>query len=625
MYGFNGRILHVTLPDRIREDRVPDDVAKRLLGGRGLSAYILYDGLKADVNPFGPENKIIFATGPFAYYGVPGGTRYIAAAKSPLTGILGFSSAAGDFGPEIRSAGYDAIVVDGASNEPVYLWVHDGEAEIKEAGKFWGSNTGETTEGIRKDHGDKKIKVASIGIGGENLVKYACIISDFHRAAGREGMGAVMGSKKLKAVAVRGTKKVDIASPEKLKKYSGEIVKILGGSTATKDFRKFGTASSVLPLDEDGILPTMNFSRGTFENAEEISGETMTKAILVSNLACTGCPVGCIRSVKTEEVDPKYGGPEYETIGAFGSLLLNKDLRAIAKANELCNKHSIDTISTGVCIAFAMECYEKGLLGKKDVQGLNLSWGNSKVIIQLVEKIARREGLGNLLAEGVRAAAEKIGKGSEDFAMHVKGSELPMHEARGKKGLGLSYATSNRGACHLQSAHDPDFEKPSNKLAKEFGVVEPISRFETKAKPRIIIRSQDYQALMDSLVICKFVGFWNDVTSEHVGSVLSAITGWDVSVEDLFQIGERVYNLERIFNVREGIRREHDLLPKRLSAPLPEGASVGMRIAKEELEEMKDEYYRIRGWDIQTGVPSEKKLTELTLQFAIASTTEALK
>ena len=623
MFGYAGRLLRVDLTaQRTSAEELSADDARKYLGGRGLAAKVLFEELEPGIDPLGPKNKLVVASGPLTGTMVPGTTRFGVFAKSPLTNIWGEASAAGWFAPEMKAAGYDFIVVEGAADRPVYLWVRDGEAELRDANRVWGKFTLDAEKTIREEIGDPKAQILSIGPAGEKLVRFANVLHAAHRAAGRTGMGAVMGSKKLKAIAVCGTKKIEMADEARLKHLTKTILARFKHLKDPQNLGKYGTARLSPILNEDGLLPTKNFQDGVFEGAEKISGEEMARTILKKRLFCPGCPIGCIRVVEVKKgpfspVIPEYGGPEYETVAALGSLCLNDNLESIAKANMICNMYGIDTISTGVTIAFAMECYENGILTAKDTEGIELTWGNANAIIQMVEKIAKREGLGNVLAEGVKRAAGKIGKGAERFAMHVKGLEIPMHEPRGKKGIGLSYAASNRGACHLQSLHDPYFEKPD--ACPEAGITEKLDIYSTsRTKVDYVIRAENtWGTLSDSLIICKFTFmYWPFVKLSDMPEIMRAVTGWDTSVEELMTTGERIYNLCRAFNVREGITRRDDVLPSRFEAlPITGGAARGQTLGRSVLNKMLDDYYDLRGWDKKTGIPSRKKLEELGLKF----------
>jgi len=620
VYGLTGKILRVDLTKgKISTDRVAEEDGRTLLGGRGLGAKILFQDLKPGVEPLGPENELLFMIGPITGTVIPGNARYCVMCKSPATGGLGEAHAAGYFGPRLRWAGFDGIALRGISSEPVYLWAHDGGAEIRKAGKLWGKTTHETEALVKKKIGEPSASVASIGVGGENLVMYACVLSDLHRAAGRTGVGAVMGSKRLKAVAVSGRGSVKVAKEAELRALAKDVSKRLQTHEGTINMTKHGTPFGVPGLNSMGILPTKNFQLGAFDQYQNISGETMSQTILKSTPTCYACPVRCIRVVEVKK-GPYKGdfkdGPEYETVASLGSLLMNGSLEAVAMGNHLCNLHSIDTISAGAAIAFAMECYEKGLITKKDTDGLDLTWGNHEAMVKLIDKIAKREGFGNVLAEGVKRAAEKIGKGAEEFAVEVKGLEVPMHEPRGKKGVGLMYATAARGAVHTDAAHDPGFERDN--ALPEVGIVKKMDRLGIEGKADMIKKCQDIIAVQNSMIMCSFVGnvTFRPVTIADYCKMLNYSAGWNYTVEELVRAGERINNLCRAFNVREGFTRANDTLPKRLMEPIKGGAVVGQAIPQKDLDKMLDEYYDLRGWNKKTGAPTAQKLSSLGLDFA---------
>jgi len=615
------KILWVDLSNKTtREETVSEEDLRKHIGGRGLAAKILFQELRPGIDPLSQENKLVFAVGVLEGSMMPGASRYGVFAKSPLTGIWGEAHAAGSFGIELRNTGHVAIVIEGASPTPVYVYVKDLQVRINDASELWRKPTGETEDKIKTEVGEPKAVVASIGIGGENLVNYASVISERHRAAGRCGLGAVMGSKKLKAVAVRGTGELQVTNIEKLKKMTKIYMKnwkTHGRNDWIKDLPMNGTDGGLESLNEEGLLPTKNFKEGTFEYAEDITGETMTKTILVGRQTCPGCPIGCMRKVAVKDgpyapVVPEYGGPEYETVGSFGSTCCVKDLKAIAKANMLCNMYGVDTISAGVSIGFAMECFERGIITMEDTGGIDLTWGNADAMVKLVEDIAYKRGFGATLALGTRRMAEKFGQGSEKFAAHVKGLEIPIHEPRGKKGVGLSYATSNRGACHLQTDHDPAFEKENFDPA--IGITEKISRYSTdRTKVDYVIKGENHRALLDSLIMCKFAG--EGYKTLQLIQVIKAVTGWYTNAEELMKTGERIFNLCRAFNVREGITCLDDRLPHKIGEPATTGPTRGQALDATTLGLMLDNYYEIRGWDEITGIPTRSKLEELGLNY----------
>jgi aldehyde:ferredoxin oxidoreductase len=620
MYGYAGKIARVNLTTgkTWTEDLNPEFL-KDYVGGRGLAARILYDELKAGIDPLGPENKFMIATGPFAGSNIPGGTRYITACKSPLTGGWGEANAAGRMGPMLKQAGFDAIVVEGASDKPVYIYLNEGEIEIKDASAFWGLHIADAREGILKETNEKG-EAALIGPAGENLVSYACVISENNRAAGRTGTGAVMGSKKLKAIAAYGTKKIDIFDKEKLTALRKEMIEMIKESPSCQGFGKNGTAGSINPHNSLGMYPAYNFRIGQSkqEDIDKVKGETMSDSILIKRETCAGCPVGCRRVVKVDEpyeVDPRYGGPEFETLGSLGTCVGLYNLEAIAKANELSNKYGLDTINVGLVISWAMECFEMGILTLEDTEGLDLTWGNAETIFTLIEKISKKDGpFATLLGEGLKVASEKIGQGSEDFAMQVKNQAFPVHMPRGKIGQGLSFATSNRGACHTQGMHDTSLE--AGKTAPEIGFTDKykgLSRMSKQYKGEIEAKAHTLRAIQDSLIICRFTCWdYGPTPPGMVIEMLNAVTGWEMTPEESMEIGDRVFTLCRMFNVREGMSRKDDTLPKRLSESLPEGATAGSVITKEDLDKMLDEYYAFRNWD-SNGIPTEEKLKALGL------------
>jgi len=622
MFGYMGQILRVNLTERkIAVERLEGDTARRFIGGMGLGAKILFDELKPGIDPLGPQNKLIVATGVLA--GLPFPHKISVVAKSPLTGIYGEATAGGFFGQELKFAGFDAVIVEGKAEDPVYLWIHDGEAEIRDASHLWGKATREVQKLLRAEIKDDRAQVGCIGLAGENLVKFANIMFGFNHAAGRTGLGAVMGSKKLKAIVVRGNLRVKLADEEKVVKLCKESFinkEALRGPYWPDILTKFGSAIDLATWQETGRLPTMNWRKCTFNGANNLTAETMSATILRRINTCPHCPVACNRVVEAHypyDVDPDYGGPEYESLAALSSLCMNDNLVAAAKANELCNKYGMDTMSTGVTIAFAMECYEKGLLTSKDTEGLDLTWGNHKSLIQLVEKIAKREGVGDLLAEGVKRASEKIGHGAEEFAMHVKGLEFPMHDVRGMKAHGLGIATSNRGACHLVVETDDAFMgQPVPEIGLDETIVSKSQTYAGPEKAKLAKICGDLFALFDSLVVCKWTTYpCGGYKMKTITNIVAAATGWDVNIDELMKTGERIFNLCRAFNVREGITRKDDTLPKRFTEPLPEGPYKGQAYSREELEKMLEYYYELRGWDKETGIPTREKLEELGLEY----------
>ncbi len=612
MGGYLGKILRVDLSkSKITTQELKEEVQKKYLGGSGLAARILYDELKPGIDPLGPENKLVFATGPLTGTKIPSSGRHLVAAKSPLTGIWGEATSGGFWGAELKFAGFDAIVVEGKSNKPVYLWIKDGEAELKDANKIWGKNVYQTEDIIWETLGDNKIIVSSIGPAGEKLVKISCIVNDRDRAAGRCGLGAVMGSKKLKAIAVRGTKEIPVEDPEKLKENAKKFREALKANFMIEGVTNQGTNSATASLNMMGTLPTQYYREGVFDQADKIDGNALQQ-ITTKKFACYGCPVACGRGHVEVKTGPYAGtaggGPEYETIAAFGSLCMNSELGSIVKAGIICDQLGMDTISSGNIVAFAMECYEKGILTDKETEGLKLNWGNHEALVKLVEKMGMKEGIGETLSEGVRNASKKLGKESEKFAMHVKGLETPLHEPKGYKGLGLGYATSNRGACHLRPASQ--LVEMMATARPELGFDKVSGAYDVEGKGLVIKGLQDFKTTVDSLVLCSFIYDLYAYLPDELAKMCTAATGYDFGVADLVKIGERIFNLKRLFNVREGISKKDDRLPKRfLEEKTTKGPTAGQTV---ELEPMLNEYYAARGWD-DNGIPTKKKLSELGL------------
>ncbi len=623
--GYNGKILRFDLTSQQMNIEEPGEVFYRTyLGGGGLASYFLLRELKPGVDPLGPENILIFASSVISGTPIAGMTRYTVAAKSPLTGAYGEAEAGGFWGPELKFAGFDAVIITGKAAAPSYLWIHDGQVELRSAEKLWGLETGPAQEMIREELQERRARVALIGPAGENLVRYACVVNELKHANGRTGMGAVMGSKHLKAIAVRGTQKLAISDSERFSQISKNLTELIGQHGPNKVLRKLGTPNLVMALNTQGILPTRNFRTGFFTGAEQISGEKMAETILKTEEGCYACAVRCKRAVEVSTgpyaTSCQYGGPEYETLGSLGSLLNIDDLAAISKGNELCNRYALDTISTGVAIGFAMECYENGILTKADTEGIEFKFGNAEAMIRAIGWIAfRKPGLGDLLADGVKAAAAKIGKGSETYSLHVKGQELPMHDPRGKTGQGLSFAVSPTGADHIEAPHDTPFAAPGPMLGRiaPLGLLEPVGgRDFGPSKVRNYTYLQFVWSLYNSLGVCNFVAgpVWALPLNQLVEAV-HAVTGWDTSLWELLKVGERTVTMARVFNLREGFGREDDTLPDRLFAPLESGPLQGKGIDRKEFEEALTLFYEAMGWDPQEGVPTKGKLAELNLNW----------
>jgi len=621
-YGYTGKILKLDLSRRSIEIEERGDAFYRLyLGGRALVGYTLLNETMPGIDPLGPENVQVFAPGVITGAPVSGQARNGVGAKSPLSGGLGSSEGGGSWGYELKRAGFDAIVVSGQASSPVYLSIRDGEAELRDAQPLWGMNAGECEDALRQELDDKRIRTALIGPGGEKAVRYANVVNDRSHFPGRTGMGAVMGSKRLKGIAVRSTSgqnRMQLADPSgvrELAQWLGANVELAAG------LHDVGTAGGVTFLSATGGLPTHNFQGGHFEGNEKISGRTMRDTILIKRETCATCAVRCKRVVQTGEpynVDPQYGGPEYESIAALGSNLGVDDLPAVAKANELCAAYGLDTISTGMCIAFAMECFEKGLLTEADTGGLALHWGDAAVVLRLIELIARREGFGDFLAEGVARMAQRIGRGAEDFALHVKGQELPMHEPRIKHALGVGYALSPTGADHIHNIHDTMFRD-------EGAALDNLHAFDPDLKPmkptllnadkmRLYYTQSTYRHFLDCAMMCVFVPF----APQQLVELVNAVTGWDLDLQETQAIGRRAITLSRIFNLREGLSAADDTLPRRFFAPFAQGeARTAEPLDEATFEQAKQTYYEIMGWDRKTGIPERKTLEELDIAWAV--------
>lgn len=617
--GYNGKILHVDLSKEETSVEEPgEDFYRRYMGGKSLALYYLLNEMEPEVDPLGPDNLLIFAPGVITGALLPGTARFTVAAKSPLTESFGGSEAGGFFGPELKSAGYDAVIVKGKADEPVYLWIHDGEVEIRDASELWGKTGKETQEGIREELEDDGIRIALIGPAGEKLVRFACIANELKHMNGRGGLGAVMGSKNLKAVAARGTKRIEVKDSDKVKSLAKWFAENYMEKGDTSGLHDLGTPILVNVHDELGALPTRNFHRGSFEGAEEISGETLDVTFNVGQKACFSCPVACKRVVKVDdlEVDPAYGGSEYETLGSLGSNCGVDDLKTILKAGEICNACTMDTISTGMSIAFAMECFENGIITKEDTGGLELKFGNAEAMLKMVKMIAEREGLGEVLAEGVKRAAQKIEDGAEKFALHVKGRELPMHEPRLKAGVGLGYAVAPIGADHTQMEHDPCFEEENPMLDElsQIGILEPVKSQDIgPQKVRLFKYLQHWWTLGDCVGLCIFstapARVWK---IQHVAQMVNAVTGWDTTIWELMKVGERCDTMARVFNIREGFTKEDDRLPDRFFEPLEGGPLEGDKLSKDEFKQAIATYYHMMGWN-EEGVPTKTKLAELNI------------
>jgi aldehyde:ferredoxin oxidoreductase len=599
MNGWAGRMLRVNLSKGSWTVETTDpDLVRDFIGGRGLATKILFDEIDPKVDPLSPKNKLIMITGPLTGTFASAGGRYMVVTKSPLTGGIACSNSGGYFGAELKFAGYDGIIFEGRAERPVYLWVHNDQVEIRPAEELWGKTTHETEDMIRADT-DPEAKIACIGPAGEKLVRFACIVNDKGRAAGRSGVGAVMGSKNLKAVAVRGTKAVKVARPDEFRQAALlALDKIKSSPTTSVGLPRYGTALLVNIINAAGIYPTRNFQTGVFPTADKTGGEAIRANIEIRNKACFACPIAC--TPVTEIKNPKFKGsgegPEYETTWSLGACCGIDNLEAITKAHYVCNELGMDPITLGVTIAAAMEMYEKGYLSFKDT-GVALNFGNAEALVELTTKTGMREGFGDALAEGCKRLTEKYGH--PELFMGVKGQEFPAYDGRGAQGMGLQYATSNRGACHVRGYMiSPEI----------LGTPVKLDPFATREKASWDIAFQNTTAVVDSSGLCLFTTF--AIGADEILPLLVAATGIEYTKESMLKAGERIWNLERMFNLKAGLSGKDDTLPKRiLEEPLPEGPAQGQVVR---LAEMLPEYYQLRGWD-DNGVPTKEKLKELGL------------
>jgi len=615
--GYAGKVLRVNLTDNSYFIEQKDNLFyRRHLGGSGFITHFLLKELKPGSEPLGPENKLIFALGPLTGTPIIGNGRHGVGAKSQLTGGIALSQVGGFWGAELKRAGFDAIIIEGKARHPVYLWIKDGEVSIRGAAHLWGKKTKETLEEIRSELGDNKVQVALIGPAGENKVSFACIMHGLFNAAGRGGLGAIMGAKNLKAVAVRGTNRPEVANSawvnEANRKFRDSI---LFNHWLTRELREYGTLGPSMEAGEvTGDLPIRNFRDGIFPEVKKISGVAIKNTIRIGMDGCFSCPVRCKKRVKTDEpyhIDPDYGGPEYEALAALGSNLGVDELEVIAKANELCNAYSLDVISTGGVIAFAMECYERGYLTQNDTGGIELKFGNSEAVLTCIELIAHNQGFGRLLAMGTARLSEKIGCGSEAFAMEVKGLDAGMHEPRLTPCMGLGFMINPHGADHCCNVRDTNFEH-GIALYNSVGFHEPIPMNEMNPRKLALFKFGHLrQVLFDCLLLCHFAAVALDF--ETMAEITAAVTGWNTGVVEQLRVAERTLTTARLFNIREGFTANDDRLPERFFQPRTDGALSKHGLDREKMEKAKLYYYTLMGWD-ENGVPLPEKVEELCIE-----------
>jgi len=612
---YKGKLLRLNLTDqRAQEEEVPLDVVRDFIGGAGTGIKYLFDEVRAGADPLGPENKLMFSVGPFTGTPIPCASRMSVLGKSPLTNAVGLSLTGGYFPVEMKKAGYDLLLIEGKADKPSYVVIKDGEVRFRSAAKVWGTQTTDCQQIIKDDLHDQNFRIACIGPAGENLCRIACVINE-RRAAGRKGLGAIMGSKNLKAVAIRGSGKAFIASKEKLHAAMSDMVKAMKASPVLFPvFAKYGTSRGVNNHSSKGIFPAKNWTAtGEFAPVDRVGMEAR-QSHKIGQTRCAGCPVSCgqLTLAKTGRYAGILSeGPEYETIYSYGGQTGVDNLDSIIAADRLSDELGLDTMSAGVAIGFAMELFERGILTTRDTGGLELRFGNHEAMIELIQKMAFREGLGEVLADGVRIAAERIGKGTEKYAMHVKGLELPAYDVRGAYAHGVNYATSFTGADHNRGYA----------IQEIFGVAvpHPADRFGTEKKGGLTKWNQDVRAATcDSAPMCAFVldTALAPVALKNTAALMEAVTGLSYAPEDVMKAGERINNVARAFNVREGFGRAEDTLPERvMTEPLKAGPSKGHCISREDLDVMLDEYYSARGWDLKSGKPTRAKLAELNLAY----------
>jgi len=605
--GYMGKILRIDLTtQKVSESPLPEEYVKKYVGGRGIAARILYDIMKPGTDPFSPENKMVWGTGPLT--GLPvqaASSGWVVVTRSPLTYTYFRNRCVSNFGIMLKKAGYDFMIIEGKAEKPTYIYINDGNVEFGDASSLWGTTT-DLAQHILKEHiiRNPKAETAVIGPAGERLVRYA-IVQSGTRQLGRGGIGAVMGSKNLKGVIVYGEKSIPIANEELLKELVKEQVKQLATSHGAKRMQRYGTAAIHALINQIGDYPHKNFRETFFPDHEKLDGEQRVKRT-IRNAGCPNCLIMCWKYTYVKE-GPYAGawvdGPEYETFWSFGGLLGISNLDAVIYANQLADLYGIDTISAGNCIAFAMELFEKGIITKKDTDGLELTWGNENALITLVKKIAFREGIGDILAEGVKRAAEKIGKGAEYYAMHIKGLEMPGYDPRPVKAHGLAMVTSNIGGSHALGYGTQEV----------FGLPTPVDKYTIEGKGKLTVYNQNRLTWGECCIWCTFPTRSEWHKPDLLTKIVNAATGIDFGGwEEALKIGERVWNVERAFNVREGFDRRHDTLPERfLKEPIPSGPAKGQIF---ELEPLLNEYYQARGWDVATGLPTRAKLEELGLK-----------
>jgi len=626
MKGYTGKILHVDLSTGSMEvEQPPQEFYRRYVGGACMGAYYLFKLMPPKVDALSPENTLVFSISPVVGAQISGSARHCVTAKSPLTGGIASSEGGGYWGPELKFAGFDAVVLRGKAPEPVYLWIHDGEFELRNASHLWGKVTGEVQDALRAELGDKGIRVAQIGPAGEKLVRFAAITNELKHFNGRAGLGAVMGSKNLRAIAVRGTAKADLQDPDRVKEMAKAAASRVREEGFWNEFKKYGTTLNVTWNSDLGGLPTRNWTMGTWDRRDAISAETYQQTMMDGSGTCWACAQACKRDIKGGiekpwKIEARYGGPEYETVGMVGSNCLVEDLNAISKANEIASKYCMDTISLGGVIGFVMECFEKGILSARDTGGLELRFGDGAALVAAAELVGRREGFGDAMAEGIARLAEKLGPEAGRLAVTVKGKEFPAHMPTAKGMMALIYAVNPFGPDHVSTDHDGGIAGEPDETLQGLGIydgkVPPHELSPVKAKA--VAYTQRAISAIDSWSVCQFCfNTWSIGKFTDLIELINASTGWKYTMQEFMQLGERRINLMRAFNAREGFTSADDMLPERMFADptLDDGPRGGAVVDRESFLGAREEYYRINGWDPESGNPTASKLREVGLAW----------
>lgn len=617
LYGYTGTILRVDLTTgAITREELSEPIRLRYLGGTGIISYFLWKELPAGIDPLGPENKLIVATGPVTGTPIMGSGRHSVGTKSPLTGTIALSQVGEYWGTEIKRAGYDVVIIEGKSGRPVYLYIDNDKVEIRDAAHLWGQETRETQQAIRRETGSDNVRVMLIGPGGEKLVRYACIMSGLYDAAGRGGLGAVMGSKNFKAIAVRGSSKVRVADSVKLGELRHRVADDVKNIKILQGWHEAGTGFDMDVGLMSGDTPVRNWRDGDFPGIGNITAITLRDTIGAGMDGCFACSIRCKKKAKFDEpysVDPAYGGPEYESLASLGTNLGIDDLKAIVKGNEICNAASLDVISAGGVIAFCMECYERGILTKESTDGIELKWGNADVMLECLRHIARREGFGDVLAEGISRVAAWVGNNAGEFAMQVKGLDPGQHEPRLMPSMGLGFMVNPHGADHCCNVHDTKFAfKPGMRSMHSLGFHDPVPEEEIGPRKVALFKAEHLrQVLLDCLAMCHLASVPVDMPT--MAEIVNAVTGWRTGAMELARIAERVMTVARLFNLREGFTDEDDRLPPRFFVPKTSGALAERALDPEAMEHAKRYYYTLMGWDSR-GVPLPERIEELYIE-----------